>query len=901
MEKEGSLLIIGGKGESGSIKDTFITDYVNNDYWYDDTSDGSVDAIVNITNDRITRQLTNRGNFIYSPNIIPLWVINNVYVPPKYAPSIPNIVSLYQTILETQHPVDPENPVIDLVIPERMRNEVQYYRDIRPIFESICKNSWVNEMAQKGHGLDKPGNFLDPVLERKLCDNGDNNKDLRRSILFRVRIPAELATLFEYNGQAYNYFMPPLSGNNGDLNPGDPDTYLTVTREMGGRAICAGNQTTRLHSNDTVDHDLRKPTYSKDDGKTYSFQEMCPNLDLQVKLLNKAALEWCVGGPFYPGIEMTYLAYDKNTFHTEFDFRINSDVIQPGDINAYMALPWQADFNECSTNWWPAQRPDIAIPEENIRELNFVDWTRGFRSDDPNEGVPQWGDMDMVRSWNMLGFIVEKQIPDKNTNAFVEVERGKIYELSIGNITSDFYTLDNLYGILNIALQVELSTIPPYLYAMYSIKPKNNIGDAADAIMYKIRHVAAEEMLHASLVANLITAIGHKPIFYSPDVIPFYPNPLPHFKEGLLMIHLSKADKKNFDTFMKIEEPHSPVNRTPPNHPGLPDPSINFNSIGELYQLIMDLFDKLDKKGEIPYDTQYQLEPGMGYAPSTGTGSDGLIVVKDISEAECAIKLIIDQGEGKPRQADMEKSKEILLGQLEVKLKLKGTIEKAKIQGEIKEDPTFGTIIDGKIIEGIIKVVTSFESEGDRIIERIIEEGKFKVKFENIGEGINFEKSFNTLLTGGNIEENSHYNTFRICKIYAEYASESEYQLWPVIDDPNLSSYTDSKIIATANAFNAAYSYLMILLQYTWRTDNKKEKEKRELVIGGMPALMHGVLRPIATFLAEQPISSDTNAGATFGYYIFTNYSSLKNQLIAAVKEASKAFPDNDKLTTAAN
>jgi hypothetical protein len=41
----------------------------------------------------------------------------------------------------------------------------------------------------------------------------------------------------------------------------------------------------------------------------------------QVQFLNKAALEWSVGGPFYPGIEMTYLAYDSNTFHEDYDFR----------------------------------------------------------------------------------------------------------------------------------------------------------------------------------------------------------------------------------------------------------------------------------------------------------------------------------------------------------------------------------------------------------------------------------------------------------------------------------------------------------------------------------------------------------------------------------------------------
>lgn len=33
----------------------------------------------------------------------------------------------------------------------------------------------------------------------------------------------------------------------------------------------------------------------------------------------------------------------------------------------------------------------------------------------------------------------------------------------------------------------------------------------------------------------------------------------------------------------------------------------------------------------------------MGYAPSTGTGENGLIVVSNLKEAQRAIELIIDQ------------------------------------------------------------------------------------------------------------------------------------------------------------------------------------------------------------------------------------------------------------------
>ena len=40
-----------------------ITNYANNDYWYDDTSDGSVYATVTITpNDGQPTRLTNIGN-----------------------------------------------------------------------------------------------------------------------------------------------------------------------------------------------------------------------------------------------------------------------------------------------------------------------------------------------------------------------------------------------------------------------------------------------------------------------------------------------------------------------------------------------------------------------------------------------------------------------------------------------------------------------------------------------------------------------------------------------------------------------------------------------------------------------------------------------------------------------
>jgi hypothetical protein len=53
----------------------------------------------------------------------------------------------------------------------------------------------------------------------------------------------------------------------------------------------------------------------------------------------------------------------------------------------------------------------------------------------------------------------------------------------------------------------------------------------------------------------------------------------------------------------------------------------------------------------------------------------------------------------------------------------------------------------------------------------------------------------------------------------------------------------------------------MLLLQSAWGVDGQK---KRTLIIGGMPALMHGILKPIAMFLA--------GLYPEFGYHAQKNY-----------------------------
>jgi hypothetical protein len=120
--------------------------------------------------------------------------------------------------------------------------------------------------------------------------------------------------------------------------------------------------------------------------------------------LTRAALETASGQGFCPGIEAGILLLDHTIYTAPFDFRLDHAQLQAGDLTALMAQPWQADFHECNTQWWPTQRPDIA-PQSGG---GFEDWNRGANSHEL-----------LVKHSGRLGFIVQQG----NTEVFLEAER----------------------------------------------------------------------------------------------------------------------------------------------------------------------------------------------------------------------------------------------------------------------------------------------------------------------------------------------------------------------------------------------------------------------------------------------------------------------------------------------
>ena len=131
-----------------------------------------------------------------------------------------------------------------------------------------------------------------------------------------------------------------------------------------------------------------------------------PSNEITPEGLDRAALEACVGGAFFPGIEAGWFMRDVNQYSEPF--RLDQTYLKAGDITKQMAVPWQADFYECRTDgdfsWWPAQRPDdvfLAGEEEPVQ------WTRKLVTSMKT----------MVKNWHRLGFIV------KQDDRYVETER----------------------------------------------------------------------------------------------------------------------------------------------------------------------------------------------------------------------------------------------------------------------------------------------------------------------------------------------------------------------------------------------------------------------------------------------------------------------------------------------
>ncbi|MGR6917806.1 ferritin-like domain-containing protein [[Actinomadura] parvosata] len=191
-------------------------------------------------------------------------------------------------------------------------------------------------------------------------------------------------------------------------------------------------------------------------------------------------------------------------------------------------------------------------------------------------------------------------------------------------------TIDSLREHLQWAIELEHATLPPYLCALYSLDPRRN-PEAAEIV----GSVFAEEMLHLALAANLLNAVGGRPVLDTPRMLPPHPRRLPHGDRSL-ELSLVPFGAEALEMFLRLERPAPP---------GAAPEGDEYETIGQFYAAIEEglrhLCDRLGERAVFSGDPARQVH--AGHFLHTG---GRLVAVHDLKTALAALEEIVEQGEG---------------------------------------------------------------------------------------------------------------------------------------------------------------------------------------------------------------------------------------------------------------
>jgi hypothetical protein len=345
-DADGRLIVLGGFGKAGSPSGVSLnspgSNFANHDGWFDDTCDG-----------RITATVTMRDGSP-APVVMAAWVIS---APPKFAPTVLPVVTMYDTLRQV---------AIDRhLMPSPFANAAfkpSFTNDIYPILARAIAVRWL--YAPDG----------DPSPVAVFHNRLTTIPPVARDVIFtKLRKPG--ATPLVPGTGAGN--MPRMWS---DIYPNGKNGTLTPLQYQMMEA---------WKNNQTIDdwHGVPGPVGG-----------------ITPEGLDRAALEPCVGGAFYPGIEASWKLRDQFAFAEPF--RLDAAAINPGDVTAQMSLPWQSDFLDCAVEsgnigqdltWWPAQRP---IDVRQTAAGGPISWDRAFG----NEG--ELSTEAMVTDWWRLGHVL---------------------------------------------------------------------------------------------------------------------------------------------------------------------------------------------------------------------------------------------------------------------------------------------------------------------------------------------------------------------------------------------------------------------------------------------------------------------------------------------------------------
>ncbi len=187
---------------------------------------------------------------------------------------------------------------------------------------------------------------------------------------------------------------------------------------------------------------------------------------------------------------------------------------------------------------------------------------------------------------------------------------------------------EHLHRYLQNAVELEHSTMPPYLTAMYSLVPGAN-----DEIAALIQSIVIEEMLHMTISANIMVAVGGSPQINNPKFVPRYPAKLPMGIGEDLVVPIKRFSKHLVEhVFRKIEAPEDPIPVE-----GRAAREREYATVGEFYAAIQNKISDLGDKIFVV---------GAKSQVLSWFDDDLLFPIVSVESANKAIDIVVTQGEG---------------------------------------------------------------------------------------------------------------------------------------------------------------------------------------------------------------------------------------------------------------
>jgi len=487
-DKNHRLLVVGAYGNSGSMKSGFgdpqITEYANNDGWFDDIADGPVTAVLlyEAPNQRVNPVAVND----------PAWCIVGY---PRFAPEIPDLVTLDDLIYDLSvrsfaynpwlYGAPPfKSPGIDLealgtdaaadqALAKWRRQAKVFNPDYFPYWDTeiypilsrpFLYQNWTTVIIQDDpHETGPGGNFDMSVINKPPAQPYDPANDPgwgpRNTILSVLRQPGQ-----ENDYSVTKSMPPPLQPIQQPLMPllnGDnplsnqvvskffrlTETQLFFLKQWACGKFIGGNQPT-------------------DDPSTI-IGPPPPPPGVQ---LDRGVIGNGLGGAFCPGAEVTWFIRNLQIWIKPYrihqaPWQINigdtvqavqwyvdpqldastdqnlTDGLEAGDITKHNGVPWQSDFNECTVNDTDVRYRDWNLTNEPPLVVRQIIWWPAHRplqvnvnpfSSAPNLQYVQWskgidqtnaGDFKMVTAWKSLGFLKNTSTTPITSPWFQQVER----------------------------------------------------------------------------------------------------------------------------------------------------------------------------------------------------------------------------------------------------------------------------------------------------------------------------------------------------------------------------------------------------------------------------------------------------------------------------------------------